>query len=139
MDYRILLVGMAFAAFLVMTAVAMMGPLLVDMADALTVSVPVAAQLVTTAAAAWAATALFVGPFSDAYGRKPVLLLGNCCVAVGSLGLELAPSFAVAAGFSILVGIGGGWYRRHASRSLGISSPNRESLCPSPLLQCSRA
>jgi predicted MFS family arabinose efflux permease len=108
MGYRLLLGSMAFAVFLAITAVAMLGPLLVDMADALTVSVPVAAQLVTTAAAAWAATALMVGPFSDAYGRKPILLLGTCCVAAGSLGLGLAPSFAVAAGFSILVGIGGG-------------------------------
>ena len=32
----------------------MLGPLLLDMADALTVSVPVAAQLVTIAATAWA-------------------------------------------------------------------------------------
>ncbi len=108
MGYRLLLGSMAFAAFLAITAVAMLGPLLVDMADALTVSVPVAAQLVTTAAAAWAAVVLFVGPFSDTYGRKPILLLGTSCVAAGSLGLGPTPSFAVAVGFSILVGIGGG-------------------------------
>lgn len=96
MGYRLLLCSLAFAVFLAITAVAMLGPLLVDMADALTVSVPVAAQLVTIAAAAWAATALMVGPFSDTYGRKPILLLGTCCVAAGSLGLGLTPSFAVA-------------------------------------------
>jgi predicted MFS family arabinose efflux permease len=75
---------MAFAFFLAITGRAMMGPLLVDIADQLTVSVPMAAQLVTIAAAAWAATALLVGPFSDAYGRKPILLLGTCCVASGT-------------------------------------------------------
>ncbi|NKB56028.1 MAG: MFS transporter [Alphaproteobacteria bacterium] len=99
---------MAFAVLLAVTAVAMLGPLLVDMASAMDTTVPVAGQLVTTAAAAWAVTALMVGPFSDAYGRKPVLLLGTCFLAAGSLGMGLAPSFAVATGFSVLVGIGGG-------------------------------
>jgi predicted MFS family arabinose efflux permease len=90
---------------MVITTVAMMGPLLVDLADAMTVSVPVAAQLVTTAAAAWALTALLVGSFSDAYGRIPILLLGTCCAAADSLGFGLSPSFALATCFSILVGL----------------------------------
>ncbi len=106
--YSLLLGCMAFAVLLAVTAVAMLGPLLVDMASALGITVPVAGQLVTTAAAAWAVTALMVGPFSDAYGRKPILLLGTCFLAAGTLGMGLAPSFAVATGFSGLVGIGGG-------------------------------
>jgi predicted MFS family arabinose efflux permease len=106
--HTLLLGCMALAVLLAVTAVAMLGPLLVDMASALGTTVPVAGQLVTTAAAAWAVTALMVGPFSDAYGRKPVLLLGTCFLAAGSLGMGLAPSFAVATAFSILVGIGGG-------------------------------
>jgi predicted MFS family arabinose efflux permease len=106
--HRLLLGSMAFAVFLAITANAMLGPLLVDMAEALSVSVPVAVQLVTTAAAAWAVMALVAGPFSDAYGRKPVLILGTCCLAAGSLGMAMVRSFAVVAGFSILVGVGGG-------------------------------
>ena len=47
MGYRLLLGSMAFAVFLAITAVAMLGPLLVDMADALSVSIPVAEQVVT--------------------------------------------------------------------------------------------
>lgn len=101
----------------------MVGPLLVDMADALTVLVPVAAQLVTTAAAAWAATALVVGRFSDTYGRKPILLVGTCCMAAGSLGLGLAPSFAMAAGFSILIGLGGGMAPLTCIRLIGDIFP----------------
>ncbi len=103
-----LLGSLAFAVFLAVTAVAMLGPLLVDMAGALGVSVPEAGQLVTAAAAVWAATALVAGPFSDAYGRKPVIVLGLCFLAAGSLGMGLAPTFAAAVGFSLLVGIGGG-------------------------------
>lgn len=104
----LLLSSMAFAVFLAVTAVAMMGPLLVDMAATFDTSVPVAGQLVTTAAAAWATTALIAGAFSDTYGRKPVLLLGTSCLAAGTLGIAMAPGFALAAGFSVLVGIGGG-------------------------------
>ena len=106
--YSLLLGCMAFAVLLAVTAVAMLGPLLVDLASALGTTVPVAGQLVSIAAASWAVTALVVGPFSDTYGRKPVLLLGACFLAAGCLGMGLAPSFAVAMGFSILVGVGGG-------------------------------
>ncbi len=106
--YPLLLAGLAFAVFLAVTAVAMLGPLLVDMASALGTTVPVAVQLVTAASAVWAATALVAGPVSDAYGRKPVIVLGLCFLAAGSLGIGLAPTFAAAMGFSLLVGIGGG-------------------------------
>ena len=104
----LLLGSLALAVFLAVTAVAMLAPLLVDMALALGTTVPAAGQLVTAAAAVWAVTALVAGPFSDAYGRKPVLLLGIGFLAAGSLGMGLAPTFAVAMGFSLLVGIGGG-------------------------------
>ena len=92
---------MALAVFLAVTAVAMLGPLLVDMAGALGVTVPVAGQLATAAAATWAVTALVAGPLSDAYGRKPVLLFGLCLLAAGALGMGLAPTFAAAAGAAI--------------------------------------
>lgn len=100
-NYALLLGSLAVAVLLAVTAVVMLGPLLVDMASALGTTVPVAGQLVTTAAAVWAITALVAGPVSDAYGRKPVLLLGTCFVASGALGVGLAPSFAVAMAFSV--------------------------------------
>ncbi|MDP6783455.1 MAG: MFS transporter, partial [Dehalococcoidia bacterium] len=99
---------MAFAVFTTVTAVAMLGPLLVDMSSALDTTVPVVGQLVTISAASWAISALLVGPFSDTYGRKPVLVLGSLLVAVASLGTGLAPNFAIAAALRVLAGIGGG-------------------------------
>ena len=105
---RLLLVSMAFAIFGVVTSLVMVGPLLVDMSSALNTTVPLVGQLVTIAAATWALTALVVGPFSDTYGRKPVLLVGTCLVAIASIGTGLAPSLPVAAGFRVLAGIGGG-------------------------------
>ncbi|MDP6100510.1 MAG: MFS transporter, partial [Dehalococcoidia bacterium] len=99
---------MAFAIFAVVTSLTMVGPLLVDMSAALATTVPLVGQLVTIAAATWALTALVAGPFSDTYGRKPVLVVGTCFVAIASLGTGLAPSLPVAAGFRVLAGIGGG-------------------------------
>ncbi|MDP6509782.1 MAG: MFS transporter, partial [Dehalococcoidia bacterium] len=81
---QVLLCSMAFAVFTTVTAVAMLGPLLVDMSSALDTTVPVVGQLVTISAASWAISALLVGPFSDTYGRKPVLVLGSLLVAVAS-------------------------------------------------------
>ena len=123
--YPLLLGVMALAVLLTVTAVAMLGPLLVNMSSALGTTVPVAGQLVTTAAGVWAVTALVAGPFSDAYGRKPVLLLGTCFLAAGALGMGLAPSFAVAMGFSVLVGIGGGMVPATCVALVG-------DICPEP-------
>ena len=55
----------------------MLGPLLIAMSRDWHTTVPAVAQLVTSAAVAWAATAIVVGPFSDAYGRKPIYWLAH--------------------------------------------------------------
>lgn len=80
-----LLAGMCLAIFLTVTAIAMPGPLLVEMSLELGSSVAVVGQLVTVAAGTWALTAIVAGPFSDAYGRKPVLVLGAVLLGAGSI------------------------------------------------------
>ncbi|MEM7407119.1 MAG: MFS transporter [Pseudomonadota bacterium] len=104
----LLLTGMYLAAFLTVTAIAMPGPLLVDMSAAFDTTVPVASQLITLGSVAWGATAVFAGPASDAYGRRPVLLLGVCLMAIGSFGIGFAPGFNTATVFSVLTGMGAG-------------------------------
>lgn len=104
----VLCAAVACTVFVTLTAMAMLGPLLVGMADAWRTTVPVVAQLATAAATAWAVTALLAGPVSDAYGRRPVLLAGALLIAVASIGTALAPDVASAAGFRILAGLGGG-------------------------------
>ena len=121
--YKLLLVFMSLAVFLTVTGVAMFGPLLVEMSLTFGISVPVAGQLVTVAAAAWGVTAIVAGPFSDAYGRKPVLLLGMCFLALGALGIGIAPSFSAATGFSVLVGMGGGMVPPTCIALAGDNSP----------------
>ena len=105
---RFLISGLALSVFLTVTTIAMLGPLLVDMSQDMGVTVPLMAQLVAVASGMWAITALLAGPCSDAYGRKPVLLLGLCLLAGGSLGIAFATSFGLAALSCGLLGIGGG-------------------------------
>lgn len=104
----ILLAAVGFTVFAVLTALSMLGPLLVNMAVEWDTSVPVVAQLVTAAAVAWAVTAILVGPFSDAFGRRPIILIGVSLVGLGSIGTALAPNLPSAAFFRVLTGIGGG-------------------------------
>ena len=107
-NHKLLLGALAVSVFLTVTAIAALGPLLIEMSRAFGTSVPLMAQLVTTASATWAVTALVAGPFSDAYGRRPVLVLGLSLLALGALGLALTPSFGLAALSCICIGMGGG-------------------------------
>lgn len=104
----LLLGAICFSIFFTVTAVMMPGPLLVDMSEALNASVSLVGQMIAFASTTWAVTAIFVGPVSDAYGRKPLLLAGVFLMGIGSLGIGLSPNFTVVTGFSILLGIGGG-------------------------------
>lgn len=120
----VLLGSMAFTVFLIVTVVAAFGPLLVDLSLSLGTSVPVAGQLVSTAAGTWAVTALLAGPFSDAYGRKPVIVLGVCLLALGSLGISQAPGFAAAAASCVFIGMGGGMVPPTCVSLIGDVFPN---------------
>ena len=102
------LITIGGTVFAVLTALSMLGPLLIAMSHDWHTTVPAVAQLVTSAAVAWAATAIVVGPFSDAYGRKPILLVGTLLVSLASIGTALAPNLPSAAVFRILSGVGGG-------------------------------
>ena len=106
--FTFLLGTMAFSVFSLLTALGMLGPLLVEMSQGLNTTVPVVAQLVSAAALSWAITALVIGPFSDTYGRKSILLLGTLLVGLGSIGTAVSPNLVVASAFRIIAGIGGG-------------------------------
>ena len=123
--HTIVLAGMSLAIFFTVTAIAMPGPLLVDMSLALGASVPVVGQLVTVAAATWGVTAVLVGPVSDTYGRKPVLVLGACLLGLGALGIGLAPGLAVATAYSFVLGVGGGMVPPTCIALAGDTFPER--------------
>ena len=94
------------AVFLAMTVNLMLAPLLVELAAEFHTSVAIAGQLAAATSITWAITAPLVGPLSDAYGRRVVILIGLMLMALGVLGSVLAWSYGSLLGFRLLTGIG---------------------------------
>ena len=103
----ILVLSLLFAAiFLTFTVFGMLAPLLVELAAEFQTSVAVAGQLVAATSIAWAIAAPLVGPWSDTYGRRIVVLTGLMLMALGVLGSVLAWSYGSMLGFRLLTGLG---------------------------------
>lgn len=103
---KVLVALLVPAAFLVRTAALMLGPLLVALAAAFQTSVAAAGQLAAAINLSWALTALFVGPVSDAYGRRRVGLTGLLVMAVGIVGSVLAWNYEALLACRLLTGVG---------------------------------
>ena len=84
----------------------MLGPLLVALADDFGTSIAVAGQLAAATFITWGITAPLVGPISDTYGRRPVLLIGVLLMALGVLGSGVAWSYASLLALRLITGIG---------------------------------
>ncbi|MDE0824320.1 MAG: MFS transporter [Dehalococcoidia bacterium] len=84
----------------------MLGPLLVELADEFDTSIAVSGQLAAATFITWGITAPLVGPISDTYGRRPVLLIGLLLMALGVLGSGLAWSFASTLVLRLITGVG---------------------------------
>jgi MFS transporter, DHA1 family, multidrug resistance protein len=65
-------------------------------------------QLLSVYLLAYAVMSLFHGALSDAYGRKPVIVIGMAVYTVASVGAAMAPSFAFLLGCRVLQGMCGG-------------------------------
>jgi len=97
-----------FAAimFLVRAVSLMLGPLLVALGDDFGTSIAVAGQLAAATFITWGITAPLVGPISDTYGRRPVLLIGVLLMALGVLGSGLAWSYSSLMATRLITGMG---------------------------------
>ncbi len=97
-----------FAAIVFMGRAAslMLGPLLVALADDFGTSIAVAGQLAAATFITWGITAPLVGPVSDTYGRRPVLLIGLLLMALGVLGSGIAWSYGSLLALRLITGIG---------------------------------
>jgi predicted MFS family arabinose efflux permease len=84
----------------------MLGPLLVALADDFGTSIAVAGQLAAATFITWGITAPLVGPISDTYGRRPVLLFGLLLMALGVLGSGVAWSYGSLLALRLITGIG---------------------------------
>ena len=83
-------------------------PLLVDIAADFEISVPVAGQLATVTFAAWALSVVSVGPLSDSFGRRPVMLAGLLLLTVSVIASAFAPSLELLLLLRVMTGLGGG-------------------------------
>ena len=84
----------------------MLGPLLVELADDFHTSIAVAGQLAAAFFITWGITAPLVGPISDTYGRRPVLLIGLLLMALGVLGSGVAWSYGSLLATRLITGVG---------------------------------
>jgi len=100
------LLSFAAAVFMVRAAMLMLGPLLVALADDFGTSIAVAGQLAAATFITWGITAPLVGPISDTYGRRPVLLIGVLLMALGVLGSGLAWNYSSLMATRLITGIG---------------------------------
>ncbi len=100
------LILFATAVFMVRAGMLMLGPLLVELADDFDTSVAVAGQLAAATFITWGITAPLVGPISDTYGRRPVLLTGVLLMALGILGSGAAWNFVSLLALRLITGIG---------------------------------
>ncbi len=84
----------------------MLGPLLVELATDFDTSIAVAGQLAAATFITWGITAPLVGPISDTYGRRPVLLIGLLLMALGILGSGAAWSYGSLLATRLITGVG---------------------------------
>ena len=94
--------------FSTQNAVFMLPPLLVEISTDLEISVPVAGQLATATFAAWAVSLLTVGPLSDSFGRRPVILAGLLILVAAVLASAFAPNIEVFLVLRVLIGLAAG-------------------------------
>lgn len=100
------LFSMAVAIFMVRAAMLMLGPLLVDLAYDFDTSIAVVGQLAAATFVTWGITAPLVGPISDTYGRRPVLLVGLLLMALGVLASGVAWNYASMLATRLVTGVG---------------------------------
>jgi MFS family permease len=89
----------------IVTSVTMIGPLLVDIAADLDVSLGQAGLLAAAAGVPQALFSPFSGLLSDRLGRKPMIVIAFGSVAVLSVAAALAPGFAALVVVRFLAGL----------------------------------
>ncbi len=119
---------LSFGVFGAQNAALIVPPLLVEIAGDLEISVPVAGQLATATFAAWAISVVSVGPLSDSFGRRPVMLLGLLILTVSVIGSVFAPNLWVLLALRVATGMGGGMLPPNAVAALSeVISPARRA------------
>jgi MFS transporter, DHA1 family, multidrug resistance protein len=101
---------------LILAALSMIGPFSIDaifpgfpdIGHAFGVGEVALQQLLSVYLLAYAVMSLFHGAISDAYGRKPVIVVAMGIYALASMGAALAPSFGFLLACRVVQGLCGG-------------------------------
>jgi predicted MFS family arabinose efflux permease len=104
-DYLILL-AVIITMTVNQTAIVIISPLAVAIADEFDVSVSLSGQLRTVSAMLSAFLAPFVGLMSDRIGRRPIMLLGLLSILSFGLASTVAPTFALLMAAQSIAGFG---------------------------------
>lgn len=104
----------SLAFTLLLGALAALPPLSIDMGlpalglirQSLSASAEQATLTLSLFLAGFGASQLLVGPLSDRFGRRPVMLAGLALYALGGLGCALASSIEALLGFRLIAGMG---------------------------------
>ena len=104
----------------------MPGPLLVILANDFGTSIAMAGQLAAATFVAWGITAPLVGPISDTYGRKPVLLIGILIMAIGVLGSGAAWSYSSLLATRLVAGVGAAMLPMTMMAALADNLPSKK-------------
>ena len=92
------------------------------------VSVPVASQLATATFAAWAISVVSVGPLSDSFGRRPVMIAGLSVLSLAVIGSAFVPNIEVLLLLRVATGLGGGMLPPNAVGALSeVISPAKRA------------
>ncbi len=102
-----MLVLVTISVFGFVTSLAMIGPLLLDLARDLEIPVGQAGLLATVMSLPWALAAPLTGVLSDRLGRRPLIVLALAGVGGSSLGAALAPHFGALLVWRFVAGIFG--------------------------------
>src|SRR5579859_824304 len=89
------LVLIATVILMFVTAITMIGPLLLDLSRELGVPLGQAGLLAGAMALPWALGAPFTGLLSDRIGRKPMIVLALAGIGVSTVGAAFAANFAM--------------------------------------------
>ncbi len=101
----IILAVLGAAAFAATWNVVFLAPVLPRVAEDTGVSVSVAGQLVTVSALVALVFLVTLGPLSDRYGRRPLLMIGLAVMGVAALGSAFTSNYAGLMSLRVLSGI----------------------------------
>ena len=120
---RVVLPVLCLSMFSVIFNMRVLGPILVDIGQDFGISISTAGQLAVAYATPFAISALFVGPLSDRYGRRRMMLVGISTLALAAFGATIAPSFGLLMFARIIAGFGGAMLQPAVLASVGDYFP----------------